>query len=237
MAPCRADQKIDLACARGFEHCGLVVGLWLGVVVVCLRPIFGLQAKLDLEPAVEERHDCHHSCVDGLRRKAFVLQFVLVLQNILAAVFVSKLFSDESDEIVEVLALGLHSPSSPASALQVSELGVNLVFDDLRTAEFNDARSFGDRDIQILARNSRVFNVIESQLTPALRLQRVHTCVDPVTVEVQEISSLGVFLLDAPDDYKIRFDLAVRMKRGFATPAFVCPNVFVDAELCHEIPL
>ncbi len=103
-----ADQEIDLARARGFELDGFLVGVRLGVVVVRLRPILGVETELDLEPAVEERHDCHHPRIDGLRLEGFVVQFVLVLENILAAVFVRELFSDESDEIAEVLALGLH---------------------------------------------------------------------------------------------------------------------------------
>jgi hypothetical protein len=55
------------------------------------------------------------------------------------------------------------------------------------------------------------------------------------TVGVQEIPSLGVFLLDAADDHDVRFDLAVRMERRFAVaPPFDRSNVFVDAELCHR---
>ena len=58
--------------------------------------------------------------------------------------------------------------------------------------------------------------------------------VNPLVVEVQEIPSLGVFSLDAADDHDVRFDLAIRMKRGFAvTSAFVYANVFVDTKLCY----
>jgi hypothetical protein len=54
-------------------------------------------------------------------------------------------------------------------------------------------------------------------------------------IEVWEIPSLGVFLLNAAYEDDVRFDLAVRMKRGFTvTPAFVRANVFVDAELCYR---
>jgi hypothetical protein len=43
-----------------------------------------------------------------------------------------------------------------------------------------------------------------------------------------------MLFLHTADDHDVRFDLAVRLKRGFAvTPAFVCTNVFVDAEICH----
>jgi len=34
---------------------------------VRLGPILGIETELDLEPAVEERYDCHHPRVDGLR--------------------------------------------------------------------------------------------------------------------------------------------------------------------------
>ncbi|MGA7796290.1 MAG: hypothetical protein WCA19_24940 [Candidatus Acidiferrales bacterium] len=82
---------MDLARARGFELCRFLVGVRLGVVVVRLRPILGVETELDLEPEVGERHDCHHPRIDGLRLETFVLQFVLVFENILAAVFVREL--------------------------------------------------------------------------------------------------------------------------------------------------
>jgi hypothetical protein len=145
------------------------LGVWLGVVVVRLGPILGVETQFNLEPTIEERHDRHHSCVDGLRRETFVLQFVLVVQNILAAVFVGELFSGESDEIAEVLALGLHGPSGPAGEFQVSEVGLNFVLNDFQSAELNDARSFGGRGNRTLASKPLVLNLIESQLTPALR--------------------------------------------------------------------
>ena len=89
-----ADQETDLARARGFEFGRFLVGVRLGVVLVRLWPILGVETELDLEPAVEERHDCHHPRIDGLRLEAFVLQIVLVLENILAAVLLRELFSD-----------------------------------------------------------------------------------------------------------------------------------------------
>ena len=125
-----ADQEIDLARARGFELGRFVVGVRLGVVIVRLRPILGVEAELDLEPAVEERHDCHHPRIDCLRFEAIVLQFVLVFENILAAVFVRELFADESREVAEVLALGLHGPSGSAGEFQIGEVCVYLILDD-----------------------------------------------------------------------------------------------------------
>jgi hypothetical protein len=71
-----------------------------------------------------------------------------------------------------------------------------------------------------LTRKPPVFHLIESQLTPALGLDRVDANVDPLTAKVQEIPSLGVFLLDATDDHNIRFDFSVRVEGRFAvTPA------------------
>jgi hypothetical protein len=101
----------------------------------------------------------------------------------------------------------IHSWS--ARKFQVSEVGLNFVLNDFRSAELNDSRSFSGRGKRTLARESLIFNLIESQLTPALRLQRVHTSIDPLTIEVQEIPSLGVFLLDATDDYNVWFDSSV----------------------------
>jgi hypothetical protein len=80
----------------------------------------------------------------------------------------------------------------------------------------NDAGSFGGRGNRTLARKPLVFNLIQSQLTPALRLQRVHTSIDPLTIEVQEIPSLGMLLLDATGDYNVRFDFSVGVERRFA---------------------
>ena len=60
-----------------------------------------------------------------------------------------------------------------------------------------------------------LFNLIESQLTLALGPQRVHTSINPLTVEVQEIPSFGVFLLNATDEYNVRFDFSVRVERCF----------------------
>src|SRR5580704_13534082 len=48
-----AYQEIDLACAGGFALCGLIVGVGLGVVVMRLGPILGIETELDLEPAVD----------------------------------------------------------------------------------------------------------------------------------------------------------------------------------------
>ena len=123
---------IECAYLLRFQIVGLLAGVRFGVVVVRLGPILGVEAELDLEPAIEERHDCHHPRIDGLRLEALVLQLVLVFENILAAIFVRELFSDESDEIAEVLAFGLHRPSGSAGEFQVSEVCVYFVPDDLR---------------------------------------------------------------------------------------------------------
>jgi hypothetical protein len=52
------------------------------------------------------------------RLEAIVLHFVLVFENILAAVFVRELLPDESDEIAEVLALGPHGPSGSVTGVE-----------------------------------------------------------------------------------------------------------------------
>ena len=98
------------------------------------------------------------------------VQFVFILENILAAVFVSELFPDESYEIAEVLALGLHGSSGSAGEFQVGDVGVNFVLNDIRPAELNDAGSFRYRRNRTLAREPLVFNLVEPQLTPTLRL-------------------------------------------------------------------
>jgi hypothetical protein len=137
---------------------------------VRLRPILGVETELDLEPAIEERHDCHHPCIDGLRLEAIVLQFVLVFENILAAVFVRELFSDESDEIAEVLALGLHRPGGSAGEFQVGEVCVYFVADDLSSAELDHTRLSDGRGSQIPTREPFVFHLIEPQKALALGL-------------------------------------------------------------------
>lgn len=105
----------------------------------------------------------HHPRVDGLRLEAFVLQFVLVLENILAPAFVCELFSDESDEIAEVLALGLHGPSGSAREFQVSEVGFDFVLNDFPSAELDDARSSGVSGSRTPAREPFVLHLIEPQ--------------------------------------------------------------------------
>ena len=127
--------EIDLAHTLGFELSGLLAGVRLRVVVVRLGPILGVEAELDLEPAIEECHDCHHPRIDGLRLEALVLQFVLVFKNILAPVLVREFFFDEPNEIAEVFALGLHGPSGPAREFQVGEVCLYFIPDDFPSAE------------------------------------------------------------------------------------------------------
>jgi hypothetical protein len=81
-----------------------------------------------------------HQCAADGRFWASVLQFVLVLEDILAAVFVRELFSDESDEIAEVLALGLHSPSGSAGEFEIGEVCLYFILDDLSSAELDHTR-------------------------------------------------------------------------------------------------
>jgi hypothetical protein len=108
--------------------------------------------------------------IDGLRLEALVLQFVLVFENILASVFVRELFSDEPNEIAEVLTLGLHGPSGPPGEFQVGEVCLYFIPDDFPSAERDHARLCDERGSQTPTREPLVFHLIEPQQPLALGL-------------------------------------------------------------------
>ena len=93
----------------------------------------------------------------------------------------------------------------------------------------------GNSILKQLKNISTISSTVPSNGDVTLGIYRVRANVDPRIIGVQEIPSLGVFLLDTADDHDVGFDLAVRMEHRFAAaPAFLRPNVFVDAELCHR---